>query len=428
MKNNVVRVILWGKEICKLQWQGGYKEHFGKVGSLVSFNPEYHKYGFDIDPLGPYRSSVYMVQKGMSDLCRATENEGLPRFLSGSLPDDWGNQVFSSWIESNDIRSHSVTSVDKLAFIGRRGMGGFEFVPEMYEPTTEDMLALEELYALAREIEATRDGFVLDLAGRPAIKDLMEVGMSAGGKHPKAIIAINWKTGEIRSGQVPLPDGFTHYILKFRDSDTWQTAEIEYAYYLMAKECGIDMEKSSLLSVGGVNHFLTERFDRKEGRKIHSTTLRALCGEVTSYEEIFKACRRLQLPYHDLEQLFRRAVFNYLACVCDDHDRNFSFLMHEDGKWRLAPAYDETFTFNFKNMFIADKHSMSIEECNRGITKSQFLRLAQQNDIKNAGEIIAEISSVASSFEEKAQQVGIEKRFIEAVRNCIQKQTLQLVI
>lgn len=423
MKSNIVSVLLWGKEICKLKWQGGYKEQFGKVGSLVSFNPEYHNYGFDVDPLGPYRSSVYMVQKGMSDICRATENEGLPRFLSGSLPDDWGNQVFSSWIENNNIRSHSVTPVDKLAFIGKRGMGAFEFIPEMYT-STEEALALEELYTLAREIEATRDGFTLDLKGRPAIKELMEVGMSAGGKHPKAIIAINWESGEIRSGQVALPEGFTHYILKFRDSDIWPTAEIEYAYYQMAVQCGVDMEKSSLLSVGGVNHFLTERFDRKHGKKIHTATLRALCGEVSSYEEIFKACRRLHLPYNDQEQLFRRAVFNYLTCVCDDHDRNFSFLMNEEGKWRLSPAYDETFTYNFRNLFIADKHCMSIEECDRGITRAQFLRLAHQNDIRNASDIISEVISAASSFEEKAKQIGIEKRIIDAIKECIQKQEI----
>ena len=424
MKDNVVSVRLWDKEICRLQWQGGYKAQFGKVGSLVSFNPEYATYGFDVDPLGPYRASMYMVRKGLSDICRATEYEGLPRFLSGSLPDDWGNQVFSSWIESSGIRSSEVTPVDKLAFIGKRGMGGFEFIPELYTPSTDDTVAIEELYSLAREIEETRSGFVLDLKGRTEIKDLMEVGMSAGGKHPKAVIAISWEAGEVRSGQVPLGDGFTHYILKFRDSDTWPTAEIEYVYYRMARDCGIEMEDSSLLKVGGVNHFLTGRFDRKDGKKLHSATLRALCGEVTSYEEIFKACRRLRLPYRDMEQLYRRAVFNYLTCVCDDHDRNFSFVMSEDGKWRLSPAYDETFTVNFKNLFIADRHNMTIEECDRSISRTQFMRLADQNDIRNASEIIAEVSEAAASFESKAREAGIGDKFIDTIKNGIERQTI----
>ena len=138
MKNNVITVLLYGKEICRIQWQGGYRKGFGKVGSLVSFNPEYRTFGFDVDPLGPYSLSTYLVQKGMSDICRQGEYEGLPRFLSGSLPDDWGNQVFSSWVESAGIRSHEITSVDKLAFIGKRGMGGFEFIPQMYTPASDD--------------------------------------------------------------------------------------------------------------------------------------------------------------------------------------------------------------------------------------------------------------------------------------------------
>lgn len=422
MKSNIVRVLLWDREICRLQWQGGYREGFGKVGSLVSFNPEYSHFGFDVDPIGPYQKSMYFVQQGLSDLCRAKYYEGLPRFLSGSLPDDWGNQVFSSWILSNGIRSHDVTPVDKLAFIGKRGMGGFEFVPELYSPSTEDLIKLEELYSLAREIERTREAVALNLKERPAIQDLMEVGMSAGGKHPKAIIAINWKTGEVRSGQVPLPDGFTHYILKFRDSDHWPTAEIEYVYYLMTQDCGIDMERCSLLNVGGVNHFLAERFDRKEGRKIHAATLQALCGEVQSYEQLFKACRSMHLPYHDIDQVFRRTVFNYLACVCDDHDKNVSFLMDQDGTWRLSPAYDVTFTVNFKNLFIADRHIMTIDECDRRISRLQLMRLAEENDVKNAAAIIDQIKDVVMSFNTKAQLNGIDPVYITTISNSIHQQ------
>jgi hypothetical protein len=231
-------------------------------------------------------------------------------------------------------------------------MGAFEFVPQLYDPKSDENVALEDLYRLAKEIESAHEGISVNIQDRPEINDLMAVGMSAGGKHPKAIVAINWETGEVRSGQFILPDAYTQYILKFKDSDKWPTAEIEYAYYLMAKEASIDMEKSSLLAIGGANHFLTERFDRKNGRKIHTATLQSLCGTVTSYEDIFKVCRRLQLPYHDMEQVFRRAVFNYLSGVCDDHDKNFSFMMDEEGTWRLSPAYDVTFTVNFKNRFI----------------------------------------------------------------------------
>ena len=422
MKNNVITVFLYGKEICRIQWQGGYRKGFGKVGSLVSFNPEYRTFGFDVDPLGPYSLSTYLVQKGMSDICRQGEYEGLPRFLSGSLPDDWGNQVFSSWVESAGIRSHEITSVDKLAFIGKRGMGGFEFIPQMYTPASDDAVRLEELYALAKEIEASREGTAMNLQNNPGINDLMSVGMSAGGKHPKAIIAIDWSTGEIRSGQILLPESFTQYILKFKDSETWPTAEIEYVYYQMATECGIDMEKSSLLHVSGANHFLTERFDRKHGRKQHSATLRSLCGEITSYDDIFRACRLLRLPYRDMEQLFRRAVFNYLAGVTDDHDKNFSFMMSENGTWRLSPAYDVTFTVNYKNRFIGDRHAMSVEENDRLLTRRQLLRLAVENDIRQPDEIIREISSVLHTYVSKAEGAGIPDFHKDLIWEFIKKQ------
>lgn len=422
MKNNVITVLLYGKEICRIQWQGGYRKGFGKAGSLVSFNPEYRTSGFDVDPLGPYSLSTYLVQKGMSDICRQGEYEGLPRFLSGSLPDDWGNQVFSSWVESAGIRSHEITSVDKLAFIGKRGMGGFEFIPQMYTPASDDAVRLEELYALAKEIEASREGTAVNLQNNPGINDLMSVGMSAGGKHPKAIIAIDWSTGEIRSGQILLPESFTQYILKFKDSETWPTAEIEYVYYQMATECGIDMEKSSLLHVSGANHFLTERFDRKHGRKQHSATLRSLCGEITSYDDIFRACRLLRLPYRDMEQLFRRAVFNYLAGVTDDHDKNFSFMMSENGTWRLSPAYDVTFTVNYKNRFIGDRHAMSVEENDRLLTRRQLLRLAMENDIRQPDEIIREISSVLHTYVSKAEEAGIPDFHKDLIWEFIKKQ------
>ena len=426
MKNNVISVLLYGKEICKIQWQGGYKQGFGKVGTIISFNPDYHTYGFDVDPIGPYRLSTYLVRKGMSDICRQNEYEGLPRFLSSSLPDDWGNLVFSRWIESNNLRSHDITPVDKLAFIGKRGMGGLEFIPQMYNAADYDAVALEELYELAREIESAREGTTLNLQDKPQINDLMSVGMSAGGKHPKAIVAINWDTGEVRSGQILLPEDFTQYILKFKDSEKWPTAEIEYIYYQMAIECGINIENSRLLPISGVNHFLTERFDRKNGTKQHSATLRSLCGEVTSYDEIFRTCRILRLPYQDMEQLFRRAIFNYMTGVTDDHDKNFSFIMSEDGSWRLSPAYDLTFTVNYKNRFIADRHAMSIGENDRLVSIDQFKRLASENDVRNADSIISQIVSAIQSFKHKAGELSVEGYHIDLISEFINTQVGKL--
>lgn len=416
MKDNIVSVNLWGREIAKLEWRGGYKQKFGKLGSVISFHPDYTSYGWDLDPIGPYNHSIYLVQRGLSDWCRAKEHEGLPRFLSGALPDDWGNAVFSAWAESRKIRHSDITSVDKLAFIGKRGMGALEFVPALYDGMApENALMLEELYDLSRQIQKSREGVSLDLGSSPGLGDLMSVGMSAGGMHPKAIIAIDWSTGEVRSGQFLLPEAFTQYILKFRDSDFWPTAEVELAYHKMAVRCGIKMENCRMLGIEGRNHFLTERFDRKDGAKVHTATLQALNGETVEYEQIMRACRKLRLPYLDMEQVFRRAVFNYLSGVCDDHDKNFSFTLTPDGIWRLAPAYDVTFTVNLQNRFIGDRHVMSLSGQNRRVTRDDILRFAEQGDIKNASSILEEIKDAIGLFETIATELGIEK----PVRNLI---------
>lgn len=410
MKENIVSVLLWGKEICKLEWRGGYKQKFGKLGAVISFHPDFVSYGWDLDPIGPYNHSIYLVQRGMSDWCRATEYEGLPRFLSGSLPDDWGNAVFSAWADSRKIRHSDITAVDKLAFIGKRGMGALEFVPALYDGISPDnSIVLEELYDLSQQIQRSREGASVDLGSNPGLGELMAVGMSAGGMHPKAIVAINWSSGEVRSGQFLLPDDFTQYILKFKDSAVWPTAEVELAYHRMARKAGISMENCRLLSIEGQNHFLTERFDRKDGRKLHTATLRALNGETVSYEQLLKVCRKMRLPYSDMEQVFRRAVFNYVAGVCDDHDKNFSFILTPDGVWRLAPAYDVTFTVNFINKFIGDRHVMSLSGRDRKVTRADILAFAEQGDIKNATSILDEITDAAGSFQALADEIGIDK-------------------
>ena len=413
MKGGTVSVNLWGKEVCKLEWRGGYKKGFGRLGAVVSFHPDYVSYGWDLDPVGFYGIDTYIVRQGLSDWCRATEYEGLPRFLSGSLPDDWGNTVFSAWIDSHKIRHADITAVDKLSFIGKRGMGALEFVPVLYEGIPQEQaIVLEDLYNLSRQIQKSREGVSVDLSDNPSIGDLMAVGMSAGGMHPKAIVAINWTTGEVKSGQFLLPDDFVHYILKFRDSQIWPTAEVEYIYYQMASRCGIEMENCRLVTIDGLNHFLTERFDRKNGGKQHTATLFALSGETVSYEGLIKTCRKMRLPYKDMEQVFRRAVFNYLSGVCDDHDKNHSFVLTPEGHWRLAPAYDVTFTVNLMNKFIADRHVMSLSGQDRNVTMDDLLAFADYGDIRNPKSVIAEIQDAVNAFYAIAVQSGLEEAVI----------------
>ena len=303
-------------------------------------------------------------------------------------------------------------------------MGALEFYPALYDGVSPDnALILNELYDLSRQIQQSREGASVDLAAKPGIGDLMAVGMSAGGMHPKAIIAINWNTGEVKSGQFLLPEVFTQYILKFRDSDIWPTAEVELAYHKMARRCGITMENCRLLSIEGQYHFLTERFDRKDGQKLHTATLQALNGESDSYEQLVKVCRKMRLPYPDIEQVFRRAVFNYLSGVCDDHDKNFSFVLTHEGTWRLAPAYDVTFTANLINKFIGDRHALSLSGQNRRVNREDILRFADWADIRNASSILAEIQDAIGSFQSIASEIGIDDPVCSLILSHIRSHT-----
>lgn len=419
MKGNVISVFLWDHEVCRLKWRGGYKERFGKVGAEISFNPEFHKAGWDLDPLGEYSISKYLVRQGLSDLFRANQYEGLPRFMSGSLPDSWGNTVFSEWMRRNKIRSSDINSVDKLSFIGRRGMGALEFVPESYSPSEDKRVELEELYGLADQIASGRNELSIDFSSDPGINDLMAVGMSAGGQHPKAIVAIDWESMTIRSGQFTQPESFKQYILKFREPGAWPSAEIEYAYYQMACDCGIDMMPSRLLKIKDVNHFLTERFDRINGEKVHTATLLALNGETDRYEDLFSVSRMLKLPAVEMEQLFRRAIFNYLTFVCDDHDRNFSFLMTKDGKWHISPAYDITFTVDYLNPFIGQKHAMELGGSNVFLNNEVLCRFGMENDIRKASSIISQITEVVSEWKMYAERCNVNKTVSDIIASYL---------
>lgn len=412
---------LWGHEVCAMKWEGGYLPRFGKLGAKITFNPDYHRMGCDLDPLGRFSTSTFMVKKGLSETLRLNEYEGIPRFISGSLPDDWGNKVFRQWITQNRLSAKEISSLDKLAFIGNRGMGALEFEPASYIPENSSSLIIDELFEAAKDILSTKDPSEINLKDKPGVKELMSIGMSIGGQHPKAVIAIDETTGDIRSGQIDLPDSYNYYILKFNDSDLG-SSEIEYLYYQLAKECNVNISNSRLVAAGGTNHFLTQRFDRVNGGKVHSATLNALAGNVSSYEEIFHICKQLRLPYKDTEELFRRMVFNYMYCVCDDHDKNHSFTMDRNGTWRLSPAYDLIFTVNHLNIMRLDRHAMTLNGKDRYVTRDELLTFGKNYGINNPGHIIEQILDTTTIFHQRAQLIGIDKEKISFMERFINEQ------
>ncbi|MBQ9534043.1 MAG: type II toxin-antitoxin system HipA family toxin, partial [Prevotella sp.] len=332
-----LKVLLWGQEIGRLAW------HESRHLAYFIYNPEFLKGTLDIAPL------TASIHHPLSSRAIFGEPERiyqkLPSFIADSLPDAWGNMLFEQWRKENNISSASVTPLEKLAFIGRRGMGALEFVPEIERGPMNGQIDIKALADLAEKIVRERENVRIQPDESLTLQSLIAVGTSAGGRQPKGIIAIHRETGEIRSGQVEAGSGFDYYLLKFGDEKR-STAELEQTYYEMALAAGIKMMESRLLTVEGTTHFLTRRFDRDETGKLHTQTLAAMRPEGDSYEKLFAVCRKLHLPEVDCQELFRRMVFNILANNTDDHHKNFSFIMSRQGTWRLSPAYDMTYIFD----------------------------------------------------------------------------------
>lgn len=224
------------------------------------------------------------------------------------------------------------------------------------------------------------------------------MGTSAGGQHPKAIIAINEESHDIRSGQVELPEGYTYYLLKFAEGNDFPFTNVEMAYYEIAVEAGINMMPSKLINVEGKWHFLTERYDRVKGMKVHTQTLAAMNPDACSYEDLFEVCRKLKISVTEQTELFRRTVFNMLAANVDDHIKNFSFMMDRDGSWHITPAYDLTFTTNLDGAAYENVHSLTLLGKRSDITVADLVQFAKMNSIKGEKAIINQVATAIAHF------------------------------
>ncbi len=404
-----LKIMLWGQEIGRLSWD---KQHHN---TYFNFNPAIIGGSLDLAPLIAPISSPRARLPFYGDDRRIYQN--LPPFLADSLPDDWGNQLFEHWRTSNKIPIGDATSLEKLSFIGSRGMGALEFMPATEHMPVED-IQLSSLISLAQRIFVDRENAKILPEESLSMQALIEIGTSVGGRQPKAILAINKETGEIRSGQVANEEGFEYYILKFGD-DARSSAELEMTYYELATKAGIDMMPCQLKEVEGVNHFLTQRFDRKGNQKLHTQTLAALYPDANSYDTLLWVCRTMRLSEKASEEIFRRMVFNVLANNTDDHNKNFSFIMEPSGKWSLAPAYDLTYIFGRGGYTPHTDHCLFIGGKTTNITKQDVLDLAKENGIRQAEKIISEVASSLLSFRSLAQKNGVKDEWIGRIEHTI---------
>lgn len=427
--NTIAAINIWNKKVGAVLW-----DESKNIG-VFEFDKEFINLGLDLSPITLPLSETKKGRRVFSfPFLNFETYKGLPGLLADSLPDKFGNQVIDAWLAQQGRTSQSFNPVDRLCYIGKRGMGALEFEPESGQQVIpSNSLEIEALVEFAKEVLAERASFKTNLQSEQGFSDILQVGSSAGGARAKAIVAYNQKTGEVRSGQIDGLEGFDYWLIKFDGVTNHQLGDpkgygnIEYAYYLMATSAGINMMESELKTENQRAHFMTKRFDRINNQKMHMQTL---CGLAHfdynmpgsySYEQAFMVMRQMLLPYPDMEELYRRMIFNVMARNQDDHTKNISFLMNSDGKWSLSPAYDVTFAFNPSNFWLK-AHQMTINGKKENIVLNDVLSLAKNVNIKKPLQIIEECREAIlkwDEFAEKAFVPSTQQKEIKSLFNLL---------
>lgn len=352
----------------------------------------------------------------------------LPALLADALPDDFGNALIDAWMAGKGIDKQKVTPLDRLAYMGKRGMGALEF-----KPARTPAMASSTAIKLSRLVESARQAVHGELGAdhltKAALAQIISVGTSAGGARAKAAIAWNPATDEIRPGQFEVEPGFEHWLLKFDGmgadrelGGSQDYGRIEYAYYHMACAAGMTMATCRLLEENGRAHFMTRRFDREGNRKHHLQSLCAMAHldykqkATHDYSQFLQAVVRLGLDYAALEEAFRRMAFNVMATNCDDHTKNISFLLREGGRWELAPAYDVTFAFNPAGEWTW-QHLMAVNGKFGGIARSDLLAVAERFGIGSAPKVLRQVRDAVAAWPEFAVQAGVNPVEADRIRS-----------
>ena len=418
-KVNAANVFLWGKRVGAVAW-----DEQRNVASF-EYTPAFLREGLELSPLVlPRRPGIFSFPALNRDTFR-----GLPGLLADSLPDRFGNALIDLWLARHGRALNDFSPVERLCYIGSRGMGALEFKPALVRGSgSSEPIEIAELTDIAQRVLDQRQSLLANLGDREkAIATIIRIGTSAGGARPKALIAWNPDTHDVRTGQVAPPPGFQPWILKFdgvRDSLLGESegyGRIELAYHRMAVASGIEMTECRLYEEGERAHFMTRRFDRDpDNRKIH---MHSLCGlahydfnaaGAYGYEQAFSVIQQLRLGYPALAELFRRMVFNIVARNQDDHTRNIAFLMDEDGQWRLAPAFDVMWAYNASGPW-TNQHQMSVGGKRDGFRRADLVKAGRDFGVRRPDEIIDTVIGSVRRWPEIAAGLHIPDSRIGAV-------------
>lgn len=427
--NTTAEVYLWGTRI------GIIHQDVDKPYSSFEYDGDFIKSGIELSPLRmPLGRAVYEFPSLVGEAFH-----GMPGLVADSLPDSFGNAVIEQWLMSHGKSLSDFTAIDRLCYTGKRGMGALEYVPAISDfRDIDEAINVGEMVKFASDILANRESISLKGDGNLTYSQLVQVGSSAGGARAKALIAWNETTNEVRSGQTQLGSGYDYWLMKFDNvskngdhglEDRPEYTLIEYAYYLMAKDAGITMSECRIYHSDGDNHFMTKRFDRINGDKLHMQSLGALAHinyqepGICGYELAAMYMNELGISYKEIEQFYRRMVFNCLAVNQDDHVKNISFIMDRTGKWSLSPAYDITFSYNPANKWLR-AHQMTINGKTTDINYSDLLAAGSRMGLKarRSKNIISEVLAAVEKFSTFAKEVGIKEKTYAYIDSIISKE------
>jgi serine/threonine-protein kinase HipA len=416
---HAIEVLIWGQTVgaVALDPVSGYY--------AFEYDPKFLKQGIELAPL-----QMPLAQADapfvFTNLPQATYKR-LPAMLADCLPDDFGNALIDSWMADRGIAAASISMLDRLAYMGRRGMGALTFRP-VRGPSlgTATAIQLGKLVNVARQAVAGR--IDTDAHTKAALSQIIQVGTSAGGARAKATVAWNPVTDELRAGQFDVEDGFEHWLLKFDGVGADHLlgtgrdyGRIEYAYYLMAVEAGIAMSECRLLEENGRAHFMTKRFDRTGNARHHMQSLCAMAHvdykqkATHSYNQLFSTMQALELPREDFQQALRRMVFNVMAANMDDHTKNVAFLLPQGGKWRLAPAYDITHAYNPHSEWV-NQHLMSVNGQFANITLQDIDAVADRYEMRKlVAPVIAQTKAALDRWPFFAKQAGVQTQEMDSI-------------
>lgn len=412
-KNQISSVFFNGNEIGKVSYDENQRK------SSFQYNPDFLKEN-------KYKNLFPYILRRVENVQVFSEFEGetyrgLPPMIADSLPDMFGNIVFKEWLEANHQEFSAITPLEQLSYVGNRGMGALEFIPNKKLPLNTT-INVEQITEVVKKVIDLKTSISEKGLSDKALLTIFKIGTSAGGAKPKIVVSEHKETGKLIPGDLEFSDEFNHYLIKLSvdENQGYSKEKIEFIYYQLAIDVGIEMMPSKLIDN---KHFATLRYDRREGVKQHILTASGMTGwdfkkpENSSYENLFKLAVDLKLPHKDIQQLFKRMVFNLVFANIDDHLKNFSFIYDDNqDRWNLAPAYDLTYPLDALLNFTKVSRALSINGKRTDITRDDILVIADNFTIKNANGIIDEVVAKTQSFEELAIENGIPSKVIEKIK------------